>query len=253
MDFKTVSELVFKNFGNYDISINSKIDKGGYYVFEAEEDYQFINFKIDGIKHWKFGLWLSYADDTKNNFRIELFGQHEDYIDKFKPTCSPKNMRFEFTYDFEKNKNVIENDFWLELCDFMDEVHKLKTSPLIYQYMTYGPDMWSHESFLGYHINWFWFYKIELPIRKFCQYELNTCFAKFIKFLFRLKYRKCIVDVKNLRGEYFFTYVRFDITFPKSFSEDKIESIIENNLLLRLIDSNKFSGIEVNYYTDDEL
>lgn len=56
----------------------------GYFIFEKGED-AVVHFKIKGVNKWKFGMWIDINDVDK---AVQVFAQHIDYIDKFKPSCS---------------------------------------------------------------------------------------------------------------------------------------------------------------------
>lgn len=56
----------------------------GYFIFEKGED-AVVHFKIKGVNKWKFGIWIDINDANK---AIQVFAQHIDYINKFKPSDS---------------------------------------------------------------------------------------------------------------------------------------------------------------------
>ena len=56
----------------------------GYFIFEKGED-AVVHFKIKGVNKWKFGMWIDINDV---NEAVQVFAQHIDYIDKFKPSRS---------------------------------------------------------------------------------------------------------------------------------------------------------------------
>jgi len=54
-----------------------------------------VEFRIKELKDWLFGIWIDYDkglwldyDNDDGNYRIFLFAQVEDYIDKFRPSYS---------------------------------------------------------------------------------------------------------------------------------------------------------------------
>ena len=55
----------------------------GYFVFEYGED-SVVHFHIEGVKNWKFGMWI----DTSIDNAVQVFAQNEMWIDKFKPSRS---------------------------------------------------------------------------------------------------------------------------------------------------------------------
>jgi len=56
----------------------------GYFIFEKGED-AVVHFKIKGVNKWKFGMWIDINDVDE---AVQVFAQHIDYIDKFKPSRS---------------------------------------------------------------------------------------------------------------------------------------------------------------------
>ena len=56
----------------------------GYFIFAMGED-SVVHFHVKGLKNWKFGIWIN-MDYEKQT--IKCFAQHEQFIDKFKPSDS---------------------------------------------------------------------------------------------------------------------------------------------------------------------
>lgn len=59
--------------------ILQKTYKNGYFLFDFGEN-SVCHFKLKAIPDWRFGIWLD-SDGT-----YEIFGDHRDLIDKFKPS-----------------------------------------------------------------------------------------------------------------------------------------------------------------------
>lgn len=248
MDFKKISDTIFQIFADNNIEVVNKNDQHGYYFDET--DNQYWNFKVKGIKRWKFGMWIHEIEKNSNKCKVELFGQHEDYIDKFKPSASPGNLCYEI--EFHDNEVDDKENFWLNFTGFMDQINQIKCAPLIYMYITYGPSMFKSISFIQFIINWFWFYRIEYPIREFIKYEGNVFLAKIIKILLKIRYRNLDVEVKNLRSEFFFPAAKIEITFPFYYSEEKKDQIY-NSWIVNIFGSGFQKALSVDYYEQNFL
>lgn len=92
-----------------------------YFIFEYEQN-SIIHFYIQGLKKWKFGMWIGYYEN-KNISKIQIFTQHKDCIDKFKPSRSA------FLYEKEfKDDSSIETLYMFELCDM---INMIKATPVL--------------------------------------------------------------------------------------------------------------------------
>ena len=89
---KQAAEKIFKfiesiGFKVYDINYGN-----GYFIFDKGED-GVVHFRIKGLRGWLLGMWLeTNPDKLKKDVgeypAVQLFCQHKDNIDKFKPSCS---------------------------------------------------------------------------------------------------------------------------------------------------------------------
>lgn len=74
--------------------------RSDYFIFEHATD-SICHFRVQELPDIKLGIWLCEADDDT----YEIFGCHEDLIDKFKPSA---NTCFSNTEDFIKWLNAIQ-------------------------------------------------------------------------------------------------------------------------------------------------
>ena len=137
---------------------------------------------LSGIKHWKFGLWIYQEDEI---FKCSIFGEHKDYIDKFKPTAT------EISYSFSIKG---DESFIFELENFIVTVRKIKHCPLFMKYYFYIYN--SNMSFLMWILKEFWFYRIELPIKNFFSKQVNYFMAKCIQLYLKMFYGNKCEDIK---------------------------------------------------------
>ena len=107
----------------------------GYFCFDMGED-SVVHFHIKGIKKWKFGMWI--CTDLEDD-AVQFFAQHEDTIDKFKPSASV------FTETVSKNslKHIVANKsnteyvYWniVKLCNHIKNNPKIA----VVQEFNYSP------------------------------------------------------------------------------------------------------------------
>lgn len=86
-----IRKIVFDKIKEFGFKIYNIENVDGYFICEMGKD-SVTHFRLKGKgmwKHWKFGLWLhsEYMSD-KDNKVIQLFAQHDTWIDKFKPSRS---------------------------------------------------------------------------------------------------------------------------------------------------------------------
>ena len=132
----------------------------GYFIF-AHGDNSVINFRIEEIPGWLFGIWL-YPPTEKdpNSIRLDFFSQYEDAIDKFKPSRSQLLVSEQFPLKHEEvkvpsNKEGEEDKtIWKPLKELedldiwdVDDINEL----LIYMYKY--PELAFMQDYHGYDLN----------------------------------------------------------------------------------------------------
>ena len=84
----TTDEIFHKIFRSIEEAIKKRITNwntgNGYYLFNFGEN-TVCHFRVPRAKKWLFGIWVIPRED--GSIRVDLFGEHEWYIDKFKPTA----------------------------------------------------------------------------------------------------------------------------------------------------------------------
>ena len=113
MTNKEIKEAIFKELKERQIEVINPSVGNGYYLFDFGEE-SVVHFHIKGCKRWLWGIWITH-DENKTN--INLFGEHEDYIDKFKPTQTAIAVKTEIPDDAseEQWEDEINNVVW-DLC-----------------------------------------------------------------------------------------------------------------------------------------
>lgn len=177
---------------NNQLKIINKVFGNGYYVFEFGEN-SVCHFKIKGLKRWQFGLWIR---EDNENYVVDLFGEHEDYIDKFKPTAT--KIKYEF-----KCKN--ENDLW-QCDDFINELMRIKQHPYVIKHCYYD----IFENYLIFLLSEFFYYRIKIHLIKFKKYSLTKLYLNCIKIIYKLRFKKLDINVYDKRETGWNVYPPFD-------------------------------------------
>ena len=93
MSTADIRDYILNKLQEDSIEITDVLTGDSYYLFDLGKD-SVTKFMIKGCKRWLFGLWVirQSTEDGPATYRVELFGQHTDYIDKF--ICSFLNFIF---------------------------------------------------------------------------------------------------------------------------------------------------------------
>lgn len=185
---------------NLEIIISEVLD------YLEKDDKAFTIFSVIGLKNWKFGEIIYQKED--GSWEISLFGEHVDYIDKFKPTATKISRSFTISNkDFENGEPFI-----YELYKFVEDIKHIKRQPWAMKYFYYG-DL--EDNKLKWLIKQLWFYRIELPIRKFLESRGNYFIAKSLKLYIKAFYKKAIEDADIVK--------MYDFAFPNVVLQIKIK------------------------------
>lgn len=238
---KEVIEKIFNYIeeeSNYRLKIINKQFGDGYFIFEFGEN-SVCQFEIKSLKRWQFGLWIRENEDNES-YNINLFGEHIDYIDKFKPTATA------ITHEF-KYKN--EDDLW-QSFDFIKELLMIKCHPLIMKHCYYG----IYQNYFMFLLREFFYYRIESPLTKFKGYSLTKFYLNIIKILYKLRFRKLDVNV-YVKEKGWYPPFDFQLYYDK-YDEDEVEDIyfsIENeNRKVWLIPEWIRCNIDVEHFRDKD-
>lgn len=201
-----------------------------YFLFEFDYD-KICHFRLENNKNWLFGIWLT--PDLKNKkVTIELFGEHEEYIDKFKPSRSI--ISFNKTLYLLENNSYGKIDLQILLFEFIGELNKIQRAPYLHQYLTYGIDAYNYESFIEYFINYFWEYKIKNPFNKWFTYDGLYNLSKYIfKPLILFIYPKLKIKIYNHKNEFYSPRCTLCIIYD-NYPEDKWYDIYSNKLIQKI-------------------
>ena len=157
------------------------IDYGnGYFIFDFGEN-SVCHFTVKKLKKWKFGVWCTESDDNK--YKVSLFGEHEYYIDKFKPTQT--EISYMFDYDGDKSLKT-------KVRRFADKIKKIAKHPLREQYKMYMVDspLNMRYGFLRYHLSNFWFYQVRKPLSRFFDEKCTRVILKAVGWSYERRWRR---------------------------------------------------------------
>lgn len=172
----------------------------GYYLFDFGED-SVCHFKVKGARRWLFGIWCVEDDGKPGSYRVSVFGEHRDYIDKFKPTAT--SVSAEFTL----GPSDISDGQYPPCGAYkaIDEIKFISAHPSLMKYTHYGSP---RQGVLGFLLEEFWYYRIRKNLDGFFEKRMAYWFLKFAAAMYTLRFRR--------RGNSFKATVRReDYWYPK--------------------------------------
>ncbi len=217
---KEIRERVITSFSEYQYTVQDVKIGNSYYLFNLGEE-SVIHFKIKGCKRWLFGLWI--VELSENKVRISLFGEYEDYIDKFKPTQT------KLSENVEVDKNISDEELekkleYLVWSIIYKQVEVIYGSNIAGKIKFYYP---GHENLLKWFFNQWWFYKIEWPFLQKLRYKYNKYIAMVICFILNSIYRKRLNATYN-KTDFFFPTYEININYKEGTNDDDIYNVYKH-------------------------
>ena len=83
MDALKISKEIISILESNGLKIDNVYRTNGYFLFDLGEN-SVTHFKLRN-RRWKFGIWITEGEESGLGL-VELFGEHVDNIDKFKPS-----------------------------------------------------------------------------------------------------------------------------------------------------------------------
>lgn len=208
-----IRDYILNKFQEDSIEITDVWTGDNYFLFDLGKD-SVTKFRIKGCRRWLFGLWVieQSTKDGPTTYQVELFGQHTDYIDKFKPSCSPIS---ESSTDV---KSLSDLDDMIYL--FGISLNTVKSSPLLARYRYYfkgyagglNPYLWLLDEA--------WYYRVKAPLRNLLETKFNKVYGKIIVFWWNLRYHK-ILEATYRETQYFSPKHEIDIRYtPEATNDD---------------------------------
>ena len=207
-----IRDAVLKELEEYNgLHVKDMTEVPGYYVFKFNE-HEIFHFTFKEIPEWKFALWITWANDKKDEYNIAFFGNKINWIDKFKPSCSPISCKMKLKVDdeFEPFDLIYEE---------ADTLKGLKDHRLLCEY-SINSHYWT-----GF-IPWLWseiyYYKIHNPFFKWYEKHILPLKVKVATCLYNLRYNKYLKvrDVYDNRGKYYKQPYDINLEYKENITED---------------------------------
>ena len=117
--FRFIKEIGYKV---YDINYGD-----GYFIFDMGQD-SVVHFKIKGLRGWQFAMWIEtdpeeLKQESEVRPAVQLFCQHKDNIDKFKPSRS--HFLIELSLEDTTDEEYICGEYEIEQMLGMIKRHPL--------------------------------------------------------------------------------------------------------------------------------
>lgn len=221
MTNKEIREAIFKELKEYQMEVINPSVGNGYYLFDFGEE-SVVHFHIKGCKRWLWGIWITH-DDKENKTNIDLFGEHEDYIDKFKPTQTAIAVETNIPDDAteEQWEDEINNVVW-DLC--YEKLFIVKASNIAGKIKFY---YYGSENLVQWFLSQWWFYRIKNPFRKRLKYKGNKYICMFICFILNLFYRKKL-NAEYKKTSFYHPAYEVYIRYKKDINDDMIWSVYKH-------------------------
>lgn len=216
---KEIKEAIFKELEEYQMEVINPSVGNGYYLFDFGEE-SVVHFHIKGCKRWLWGIWITH-DENKTN--IDLFGEHKDYIDKFKPTQTAIAVETEISDDAteEQWEDKINNVVW-DLC--YEKLFIVKASNVAGKIKFY---YYGSENVVRWLLSQWWFYRIKNPFQKWLKYKGNKYVCMFICFILNLFYRRRL-NAEYKKTDFFHPAYEIYIRYKKGVDDNMIWSIYKH-------------------------
>ena len=216
---KEIWENIIKSFNEFHYDVLDIKVGDTYYLFNLGE-HSVIHFRIKGCKRWLFGLWI--VDIGDNKTRLSLFGENEDYIDKFKPTATKLSEKVEVSNDISDEDLLqnIEDLVWSLIYDKVDVIYNSNVGGKIKFYYHGG----YNRGVLKWLFNQWWFYRIEYPLREWLKYDANKYIACLICFILNLRYSKRLKATYS-KTEFFSPTYEINIKYKEGTDDDDIYDV----------------------------
>lgn len=221
--YKRSTELFIDKMKEEGITIIDVDYQDGYFIFGTGTN-SVVHFHIKECPKWKFGIWYKAEEDSELKSTLivgSLFAQHEDYIDKFKPSHSNFNETFKVRFNDEYPSGIILDDYD---DDSVEMIHYIKRYPNLafYYHMSYW-DKYKYVSRLQA-----WKYRMSFILREKSEQHRGKVYVRKITRWFNKqakkfvkKYPECSYGIQDCGDNISPRYDPY-IVFPADFDfEDK--------------------------------
>ena len=175
MTRKQAAEKIFKFIESIGFKVRDIKYGDGYFIFDKGED-SVVHFRIKGLRGWLFGMWIdTNPDKLKKDFgeypAVQLFCQHKDNIDKFKPSRSYFLIKLSLS-------DIADEDYIYGEYEIKQMLGMIKRHPV----MSYVMDRIFYEKYFGHHYIPTYikgkFQTKKYAIRQWCEDWVPYCWTK---------------------------------------------------------------------------
>ena len=222
MGNKEIREKIFKRLEEYDFEAMNVRVMNGYYLFDFGDE-SVVHFKIKGCKRWLFGLWISRTKDGNPN-SIDLFGEHEDYIDKFKPsqTAISESVDIPKGCDEDDLEEKIVDLVWSLIYHHLDVIHSSNTVGKLKYHYNGG-----EGNLVKWLLSQWWFYRVRYPLRMWLRTRGNLYLGKIVAFFLNLRYKRKLSAIAFDSG-CFYPSCTIKVNYKVGTNDDDVHSVWKN-------------------------
>ena len=216
--------------------VKSKNIGNGYYLFNFGDN-TVCHFKMEGAKDWLFGIWAIPQED--GSIKIDLFGEHEWYIDKFKPTQT------RLSENGKLNPDEQLEDLGLKFFDSINNISQIAHYP-VFGYIKHYWGGYRKNPVHMYIHDWI-FYRIKYPIIEWKRNQFNKVLINIYKAYIKLRWGKYLsIDIYDSAQDDYKRWPRFD--FNIRFKENTDEEIAHD--IYHKVDKLKFydNNVSIDFY-----
>lgn len=208
----------------------------GYYLFNFGDNTT-CHFKMEGAKDWLFGIWA--IPEKNGTISIDVFGEHEWYINKFKPT----QTRLSESCKLKPDEQL--EDLGLKFFDSIDTISQIVNYP-VFGYMKYYWNGYRKNPIQMYIRDWI-FYKIKYPIIEWKRNQFNKVLINIYKTYIKFRWEKYLsIDIYDSAQDDYKRWPRYDfnIRFKENVDEDIIYDIYHKLYKFKFYDNN----VSIDFY-----
>lgn len=216
--------------------VKSKNIGNGYFLFDFGDN-TVCHFKMEGAKDWLFGIWAIPEED--GTISIDVFGEHEWYINKFKPT----QTRLSESRKLKPDEQL--EDLGLKFFDSINTISQIANYP-VFAYMKHYWNGYRKNPVYMYIHDWI-FYRIENQIIEWKRNQFNMLLINIYKTYIKLRWGKYLsIDIYDSAQDNYKRWPRFDfnIRFKENVDEDIIYDIYHKIYKLKFYDNN----VSIDFY-----
>lgn len=203
----TIVNKIFSEFENRGYTITDSKD------VDYDEDFRFVKFRIKGCKRWLWGIWIIREN---NEYDVQIFGEHEDYIDKFKPSAT-EIAEHALIHTDNYNKEVSDL-VWSTIYNQIEIIKASNAAGKIKFY--YG----GNGGIIHWLLSEWWFYRVANPIQKWLKYKGNKFVCMLYCLILNVVYSGVVATYEKMVDCFYPTYEIY-INYKEGTDDDYIYKV----------------------------